>query len=204
MTAPVLSRDCEQLTIDDWFTRPDVPERSELYQGVLIVAPPPDPRHQIAVSEILGALLALSHKVDGLAVVAPTGVALASDIGFEPDVLYLSPEHTHYLKQRGVEGPPDIVVEVASPGTRRFDRLTKLPTYLEYGVREVWIVDPETRTVEVHEPGLAEPRTARFGEPIPSRIVDIGSASLERVPASLFPDRLEPETPTPNPRRARK
>jgi Uma2 family endonuclease len=185
MTTSVLSRDCEQLTVDDWFTRPDVPERSELYQGVLIVAPPPDMRHQIATLEIAGALLALDHRGEGIAAVAPTGVVLASDIGFEPDVLYLSPERVHLLKQRGIEGPPDIVVEVASPGTRRFDRLTKLPTYLEYGVREVWIVDPESRTVEVHEPGLAEPRTARFGEPIPSRIVDVGSASLERVPESL-------------------
>jgi Uma2 family endonuclease len=185
MTASVLGRDCEQLTIDDWFTRPDVPERSELYQGVLIVAPPPDPRHQMAVSRILNTLFVFAEHAEGIALVAPTGVALASDVGFEPDVLYLSPQRAHYLKERGVEGPPDIVVEVASRGTRRFDRLTKLPAYLEHGVREVWIVDPETRTVEVHEPGLAEPRKAQFGEPIPSRIVDIGSASLERVPASL-------------------
>jgi Uma2 family endonuclease len=185
MTTSILSRDCEQLTVDDWFTRPDVPEWSELYQGVLIVAPPPDMRHQIALSRLHNTLFVFAEHAEGIALVAPTGVVLAADIGFEPDVLYLSPERVHLLKQRGIEGPPDIVVEVASPGTRRFDRLTKLPTYLEYGVREVWIVDPESRTVEVHEPGLAEPRTARFGEPIPSRIVDVGSASLELVPESL-------------------
>lgn len=78
-------------------------------------------------------------------------------------------------------------MEVASPGTRQFDRLTKLPTNLAHGVREVWIVDPSDRTVEVHEPGTAEPRRCRFGEPIPSSIIDVGTAFLERAPASLEP-----------------
>lgn len=181
----MLSRDCETLTVDDWFTRPDVPERSELYQGVLIVAPPPGGDHQSIVTEMTVALGVAAHANGGITLVAPTGVVLAEDVGFEPDLLYLSPERTHLLRQRGVDGSPDIVVEVASPGTRRFDRLTKLPAYLANGVREVWIVDPATRTVEVHELGEAEPRTCGFGEPIPSRLLDVGSAFLERVPNKL-------------------
>lgn len=185
MVTHVLNRDCEELTVDDWFTRPDIPERSELYQGVLIVAPPPGGGHQVAVSELSLALGLIGHEQGGVALTAPTGVVLAVDIGFEPDVLYLSAERVRYLKERGVDGPPDIVVEVASQGTRRFDRLTKLPAYLEHGVREVWIVDPGSRTVEVHDPDTAEPRRCRFGEPIPSLIVDVGSGFLERVPESF-------------------
>ena len=187
-SAPVLSRDCERLTVDDWFSSDDVPARSELFQGVLIVAPAPDLDHQAATTRIGSSLLAVADREGGLALVAPTGVALAGDIGFEPDVLYLTTERMQLASRRGVDGPPDIVVEVTSPGTRRFDRLSNLPTYLEHGVREVWIVDPETRTVEVHEPGLESPRTARFGEPIPSRILDVGTAFLERVPNTSAPD----------------
>ena len=50
--------------------------------------------------------------------------------------------------RRGIEGAPDIVVEVASPGTRRYDLLTKLPAYFSNGVLEVWIADPVGRSEE--------------------------------------------------------
>ena len=180
-TAPVLGRDCESLTVDDWLTRDDIPERSELFQGVLIVAPPPDADHQAATTRIAGSLLAVGDREGGIALVAPTGVTLERDVGFEPDVLYLTASRIEHYQKRKVNGPPDIAVEVASPSTRRFDRLTKLPTYLELGVREVWLIDLQSRTVEVHEPDQ-EPRVCSFGEPIPSRIVDVGSASLERLP----------------------
>ena len=47
--------------------------------------------------------------------------------------------------------PPDWVCEVASPSTRRADRLLKLPIYRSAGVPWVWIVDPLTETVEVYQ-----------------------------------------------------
>jgi Uma2 family endonuclease len=186
-SAPVLSRDIERLTVDDWLNREDLPDYAELYQGMLILSPAPDAGHQIVVQNVSMALGLISHREGGIAFVAPTGVVFSDDVGFEPDVFYLSSDRVHYLHKRGVKGPPDIVAEIASPGTRRFDRLTKLPAYQANGVREVWLIDPETRTVEVHEPGPAEPRTCRFGEPIPSHVVDVGSAFLERVPDHLEP-----------------
>ena len=47
-----------------------------------------------------------------------------------------------------VRGPPDLVVEVVSPSSRRYDRVTKLRWYAQLGVPEYWIVDPEARTIE--------------------------------------------------------
>ncbi len=58
----------------------------------------------------------------GNAFIAPTGVKLAEDVVFEPDVVYLSPERIHLIDGRGVEGAPDLVVEVLSKATRRYDR----------------------------------------------------------------------------------
>ena len=48
----------------------------------------------------------------------------------------------------GVHGAPDLVIEVLSPGTARYDRGHKMNTYERHGVREYWIVDPDSRTVE--------------------------------------------------------
>jgi Uma2 family endonuclease len=169
------------LTVDDWFTREDFPERCEIFQGMLLMAPPPGGSHQALTTNLTTAFGLYSHASGGVALTAPTGVVLAPTIGFEPDVLYLTPERAHYLRRRGVEGPPDIVVEVLSRSTRVYDLETKLPTYLAHGVREVWIVDPIAKTVAVYEP-QGEPRVCRFGEPIPSRIVDVGTAWLESLP----------------------
>ena len=169
------------LTVDEWFTREDFPDRCEIFQGMLLMAPPPGGSHQAITTQLSAAFVVYSRANGGVALTAPIGVILASDVGFEPDVLYLTRDRAHYLRRRGVEGPPDIVVEVASRGTRRFDMETKLPTYLAHGVREVWIVDPVAKTVTVHEPD-GEARVCRFGEPIPSRIVDIGTGWLESLP----------------------
>ena len=71
---------------------------------------------------------------------------------------------------------------MTSPSARRFDVHTKLPAYVEYGAREVWIVDPQARTVTVHSEGGRATVTVAFGEEIPSAVVSLGSAGLERLP----------------------
>ncbi len=109
------------------------------------------------------------------------GLALARDTGYEPDVLYLTRERMGLRTRRGVEGAPDIVVEVLSPRTRRYDLGTKLPNYLAHGVTEVWIIDPAAQTVAVHRVN-EEPEVVTFGQPIPSRVVDVGTAMLDQLP----------------------
>jgi len=46
---------------------------------------------------------------------------------------------------------PDWACEILSPGTARFDRAEKLPLYLRHGVKHVWLVDPDLKTLEVFE-----------------------------------------------------
>ncbi len=181
--APVRVPRSEPLTVEDWYALPeDDPNRYELYEGMLVMAPPPDGRHVSISSYLHGALHNYAREHGGLAFHAPAGVALARDTGFEPDVVYLSRERAGRFGRRGIEGAPDLVVEVASPSTRRYDIHTKLPAYLEAGVREVWIVDPVAKTVTVHGEGGAAPLTVAFGEPIPSRVVTVGNADLDRLP----------------------
>ena len=60
------------------------------------------------------------------------------------------------IDEHGCKGAPDLVIEILSPSTSRMDRLVKYDLYQRAGVREYWIVDPDTRAVQVHtlEEGL--------------------------------------------------
>jgi Uma2 family endonuclease len=54
------------------------------------------------------------------------------------------------ISERGIEGAPTLVVEILSPSTREIDRDAKLRLYASYGVPWYWIVDPDSRVVEVY------------------------------------------------------
>ncbi len=53
------------------------------------------------------------------------------------------------IDEHGCKGAPDFIAEILSPSTRRYDRLVKLNLYQKAGVREYWIVDPDTQSVQV-------------------------------------------------------
>jgi Uma2 family endonuclease len=71
-------------------------------------------------------------------------------------------------------GAPDLVVEIASPGTATLDRISKYEVYARYGVPEYWIVKPTDRTIEVMILENGEYYSAgifRAEQVLPSRIV---------------------------------
>jgi Uma2 family endonuclease len=130
----------------DYVGLPDEP-RCELLYGRLLVTPAPSARHQIVAGEVFRLLQDVARARGGLALYSPIDVALADHSVVQPDVIYLSPPRTSIVRHR-VEGPPDLVVEVLSPGTTRRDLGEKLRLYAESGVLEYWIVDPLERTFE--------------------------------------------------------
>lgn len=169
----------EAITADDFYALPDSPERYELLEGMLVMAPPPDGSHQSIQGWLVHQLWKFAEDSGGQVLGSPTGVQIGSSTVFEPDVLYLAPHQASLLEPRGVRGAPVLIVEISSPSTRRYDMSTELPAYLAAGVQEVWIVDPVAKTVAVHhkdEPPVSVP----FGETIPSTVVEVGSAGLER------------------------
>jgi len=82
--------------------------------------------------------------------VAPFDVVFSDLDVVEPDLLYVSRERRHVVTEAHVQGPPDLVVEVLSPGTRKTDELTKRKPYERFGVAEYWVVDPELETIKIY------------------------------------------------------
>ena len=138
-----------QWTEADYFALPDTNRLVELSEGELIMPPHPTHTHQLIVLELATRMRAFAQKHDlGLVQIGPLPVRLWPGKIREPDILFVAKEHSDRIGEQ-VYGPPDLVVEVLSPSTRRTDRLEKTMEYAQAGVMEYWIVDPHGQTVEV-------------------------------------------------------
>ena len=137
-------------TYADYCLTPD-DERYELLDGELTMVPAPSLGHQRTDMK-LGWRLAQFVEERNLGEVfsAPCDVVLSDTNVVQPDLLFVSNERAHILfNGANVRGAPDLVVEILSPSTTGRDRRFKRTLYARYGVREYWLVDPDTRTVTV-------------------------------------------------------
>jgi Uma2 family endonuclease len=132
--------------VRDYDRLPDYP-RHELVFGRLYVTPSPFPRHQIVVQALWQHFDRLAEAAGGLAFLAPLDVVLADHSVVQPDLVYVSAARLALIGKR-VEGVPDLVVEVLSPGTARFDRGKKLELYALSGIQEVWLVNHQARQID--------------------------------------------------------
>jgi Uma2 family endonuclease len=125
-------------------------DRHEIINGELVVTPSPVPRHQIVsinLTRILDQFVVAEEL--GTLLYAPIDIRFSADNVLIPDIVFIAQARRHLIGQKAIEGPPDLVVEILSPGTRKRDLTTKRALYAEYGVREYWLVDPEARTVTI-------------------------------------------------------
>ncbi len=139
-----------QWTYDDYAAIPDDGHRYEVINGVLYMVPAPNIGHQGANMRF-SFYLFMYVEVPGLGRVfhPPTDVELAPFVVVQPDITVILNNHLNRITFQRIVGAPDLVVEIASPGTSGYDRNNKLNTYAAAGVLEYWIADPIGRTVEV-------------------------------------------------------
>jgi Uma2 family endonuclease len=138
------------LTVHDYRELPDGPPYFQLIEGEIYMSPSPNWFHQQIITNLARIFLRhLGKKEIGNFFFAPLDTYLTDLNVYNPDVLFVSKERRSLLGEHGVDGAPDFVVEVLSPRTARFDRGAKRDIYGRTGVRELWIVDPELKTVQV-------------------------------------------------------
>jgi len=151
------------LTYDDLVTMPDDGVRREVIGGELVVNPATTAGHQDVVGNLHILLRTFSLESGGHVYLAPFDVLLGRFNVVQPDLLYLSPARPRVPQDKhALEGPPDLVVEVVSPGTGWIDRTRKMALYASSMVPEYWIVDPVHRSLSVHslkgdDYGMIEP-----------------------------------------------
>jgi Uma2 family endonuclease len=178
--------------VADYDRLPDEP-RYELVFGRFHLTPSPFPRHQIVVPVLWQHFDRIAEAAGGIVFPAPLDVVLADHSVVQPDLLYMSAARLELVGNR-VEGAPDLVVEVLSPGTARFDRGRKLQLYSLYGIEEYWLVDHERRQIDflIKEAGSFVTAPAVAGKYQSARIPEVHldltrlwrqvDARLRRVP----------------------
>jgi Uma2 family endonuclease len=143
-------------TIEDLLATPDDGNIYELLEGVIYVSRAPSLKHQRVIKK-------LSYYIEKYLEQSPIGetyptpgVIFGEHDSAIPDLIYISNEG---LKEIGtgihIEGSPDLIVEVVSPGSDNIkrDRDVKLRTYRRHSVKEYWIADPDNLTLEVYRGG---------------------------------------------------
>jgi Uma2 family endonuclease len=136
-------------TYEDLFDLPDDGKRYEIIDGELFELPSPTLDHATAVMDLIALLLPVVDALGGRIFTAPLDVFMAGGNPVQPDIIVLLPERLVQMTTRGIEGPPNLLIEVQGPSSAEHDRVTKRRLYARGGVTEYWLVDPETRTIEV-------------------------------------------------------
>jgi len=123
--------------------------RNEMLNGKIVaMSPRPAVNHNRVIGNIFYAFMGYLRGKSCEPFADGTDVYLTEKDRVVPDVMIICKKEI--IKRNGVHGTPDLVVEVLSPGTEKRDRGYKKDLYEKSGVREYWLVEPETQTVEVY------------------------------------------------------
>ena len=145
------SRRTGPYTTDDYYALPD-DVRMELIDGWFYDMASPGGIHQAVILSICAQLYycGRKHMKAGGILPSPSDVRLDGDSRtmVQPDILGFRSRKN--LTGRYYDGAPDLVIEILSPSSRKYDLYLKTEKYYTAGVEEYWIVDPEARTVMVH------------------------------------------------------
>jgi len=134
----------------------------QLIQNQIVMSPAPSTTHQKICLKIAKQLddFADQHKL-GEVFIAPCDVFLNSENAYQPDICYVAAINLNIVKEKGIYGAPDIIIEVLSVSSSQYDKTNKKVEYEKAGVKEYFIVDPFEKSVshlllvndEFHEVG---------------------------------------------------
>jgi Uma2 family endonuclease len=155
MSNPAFAERKDTFTYADykaWELKPG--ERYELIDGAAYAMPAPNDRHQAILTELVRRIANFLVGKPCKVRPAPYDVRLfyeedeSDDTVVQPDISVICEESRRGTE--GCRGAPDLVVEILSPSNTAIMMYRKLELYRDAGVREYWIVNPDTNVVTAY------------------------------------------------------
>ncbi len=156
----------------------------QLIEGDLVMAPSPGSFHQNVLLNLATIFRDyLREHPLGKIYVAPLDTYLSDLNVYQPDLLFIRKKNLSIVEEHGIEGAPDLAIEILSKTTSKYDLGIKRAVYARTGVEELWIVDPTKRTVAVYrladqpETPIATYRAKQkfTSEVLPGLIIDLAA-----------------------------
>ena len=178
-------------TLEEFWALPEREDhaRYNLIGGYLYMVPPPNPPHGDLAANMIRALTTFLDAcgIGGKVHFPPEPIYKQAEGStyLEPDMMFVSTELRERMGSR--RSSADIVFEFLSRSTAVYDRTTKADTYLALGVRELWLVDPVTLTIEVRHPKeVSDTRVWEIfqyskGEHAKSRVLEGWEVSVDEI-----------------------
>ncbi len=163
----------ENYTIEDIYALPEG-KRAELIDGNIYYMAPPSTKHQRLLNDVNTEINLHIRESGGKCEVFPAPFAVFLDGNdknyVEPDISVVCGRDK--ITEKGCQGPPDWVIEIVSPSSRKMDYFKKLFKYRTSGVREYWAVDLEKEMVTVYHFELDNMEEYPFGQHVPVGIYE--------------------------------
>lgn len=120
----------------------------QIIHNSLIMSPSPSDTHQKISGKIFAALIGFVEKNNlGEIRYSPYDVYFDEGNIFQPDIVFIATENVYKIKEKGLFGAPDLVIEILSPSNGRYDKEDKKEIYEKSGVREYFIIEPFEKIV---------------------------------------------------------
>lgn len=137
----------------------------QLINGIIRISPSPIDSHASLLMDIGPDLHFFVKENDlGTTRFGLYDVYLDELNAFQPDILFVSKENLDLIKEDGLHVAPDLIIEILSPSTAKYDLEEKKEVYEQYGVKEYWIVNPADNSVTGYS--LVNEKFTKFSETI--------------------------------------
>jgi Uma2 family endonuclease len=174
------------LTTDEYLKTPETVLPAELIYGALRVADAPSVRHQQTVCAFHLALA--PHVRDrrlGRVLLSPLDVVFDWDrsLILQPDLVFVSHARWKTRRER-IVGAPDMVLEVLSPHPRIGQLQERIDWFIEYGVREIWLLHQARErfeTLVVRDGRIVRRDVSDYLTPIRSDVLPAFTMTVENI-----------------------
>jgi Uma2 family endonuclease len=140
------------LTLEQFYELVDEDSNAELVDGVIVMTTPASTPHEMLFG-FLFTLLKLYVEERGLGIVGGSRsvVRISGYSGREPDIFFVRDDRRHIIQTQEITGPPDMIIEIISPGDTQREIISRQTQYEQIGVQEYWRIDQPRRRATIYQ-----------------------------------------------------